>query len=173
MKITKRQLRRIIKEEISRNILIEKKKKNKKKKKKKPKRHPYFLLADAHEDKYESRTDTVGYMWHDIMDVLHPPIEQALREKGQLRDDEELPRDLWHPLAKRIDQMTDDGSPNSTDVEDEIEEAIDDGSVPADLRDSLLALGTFDDDDEDDDDGDDDDSWMDDLDWGDEWMQKE
>jgi len=131
MKITNRQLRRIIKEEISRNILIEKKKK-------KPKRHPYFLAADAHWEQYESRTDTVGYMWEDLVDVLG-------------RD---------HPLSQRIDQMTDDGSPDPTDVEDEINWAIDDGSAPADLRDSLLALGTFDDDD----DGDDDDSWMDDLD---------
>ncbi|MBK26139.1 MAG: hypothetical protein CME70_19230 [Halobacteriovorax sp.] len=148
MKITKSQLKRIIKEEISRNILIEKKKK-KNKKKKKPKRHPYFLAADAHWEQYESRTDTVDYMWEDIRDVLGPD----------------------HPLSQRIDQMTDDGSPDPTDVEDEINWAIDDGSAPADLRDSLLALGTFDDDEDDEDAGDD--SWMDDLDWGDEWMQKE
>lgn len=123
MKITKRQLRRIIKEELAEA----KRSLNEEWVGRAPQmhphgEHPYFLAADAHWDHYESRTDVVEYMWHNVMELLG--------------DD--------HPLSQRIEELIDNGSPDPTDVADEINWAIDDGTAPANLRDSLLALGSFD-----------------------------
>jgi len=116
MKITKQQLRRIIKEEISRNILIEKKKKNKKKKKK-PKKHPYDKAASKWYDRSESNTDVADQISIDLFDELGPD----------------------HPLALRIEQMIDDENDDFEDLLDEIQWATEDGSAPADLKDRLHA----------------------------------
>ena len=117
MKITKQQLRRIIKEEISRNILIEKKKKKNKKKKKKPKKHPYDKAASKWYDRSESNTDVADQIFIDVEEELGPD----------------------HPLTLRIEQLIDDQDDDFEDLLDEIQQAATDGSAPADLKDRLHA----------------------------------
>lgn len=118
MKITKGQLRRIIKEEISRSILVEKKKKSPKKR--------YAKKVEKRYDKTDSHSDVVDEIFIDLCKILGD-WDRVL--KGE---------DPVHPLTAQINQMTDEDSPDYDDVLDVIEDAVDDGTVSADIYKKLL-----------------------------------
>jgi len=107
MKITKRQLRRIIKEETSRLL-------------KESTQHPYDLAAEQAEDRSSSS---------DVQDEIYIDVSATLGDN--------------HPLAQRISNLIDGQDADYFDLLEEIEWAAADGTAPANIKDRLLAMGSF------------------------------
>lgn len=124
MKITKRQLRRIIREEkarllTERNIRVF------------VRRtllesaglydHPYDQSVMTYYDRYESKSDTAQYIYEQLQELLGDN----------------------HPLTSTVEEMIKGSDPDPTDILDEIANSISGGEAPANLKDRLHSLNDF------------------------------
>ena len=128
MKITKNQLRRIIKEEKAKLIAEAKVRRLVRRKLREggdyppSTPHPYDIAASRSYERSESNTDVADSIYIGVSDLLG--------------DD--------HPLAQRISYLIDRSEDDYEDLLDEIDVSVLEDQSPADIKDKLMAHGMFD-----------------------------